>query len=120
MTGELWNKDALHKELVVIENEAGIQNFAEFRQEVVSYVHRIKATTGENVSFKSYKKMKKVIEKIMFQSMETLLPIISFGDKEDSEIEKKHKGFVERMEKLGYTRSQIKVVVDWFIRYRRS
>ena len=39
----------------------------------------------------------------MFSQVEDLLPVISFGAKKDSETEKKHSEFVERMVTRGYT-----------------
>ena len=39
----------------------------------------------------------------MFSQVEDLLPVISFGTKKDSDTEKKHADFLERMMSRGYT-----------------
>ena len=39
----------------------------------------------------------------MFSQVEDLLPVISFGSKKDSESDRKHAQFVERMVSRGYT-----------------
>jgi serine protein kinase len=56
----------------------------------------------------------------MFSQVEDLLPVISFGAKKDSETEKKHTDFVERMMARGYTPRQVRRLVDWYMRVRKS
>jgi serine protein kinase len=56
----------------------------------------------------------------MFSQVEDLLPVISFGAKKDSETEKKHNDFVERMVARGYTPRQVRRLVDWYMRVRKS
>ena len=58
---------------------------------------------GKNPSWTSYEKIREVIERRMFSQVEDLLPVISFGKKQDSETEKKHEEFVQRMVERGYT-----------------
>ena len=61
-----------------------------------------------------------VIEKRMFSQVEDLLPVISFGSKRDSETEKKHADFVERMVSRGYTERQVRRLVEWYMRVKQS
>lgn len=120
-TGEMFDRDALNSELEKMEKPAGIVNPKEFRGEVVNYVLRVKATNnGKNPSWTSYEKLRTVIEKKMFAATESLLPVISFGNKASSEEEKKHKEFVDRMVGKGYSVKQVRLLVEWFIRVRKS
>ena len=120
-TGQLISKDALEDELEKLEKPAGISNANDFRHEVVRFVLRYRAKNGnKNPAWNSYQKMRDVIEKKMFASTEELLPIISFEEKKSTKDKKKHENFVSRMEKHGYTRRQIKRVVDFYMRYSKS
>jgi serine protein kinase len=56
----------------------------------------------------------------MFSQVEDLLPVISFGAKKDSETEKKHDEFVDRMIQRGYTRRQVRRLVEWYMRVKKS
>jgi serine protein kinase len=120
-TGEMFNRDTLNKELEKIEKPAGIVNPKEFRGEVVKFALRIRSTNdGDNPVWTSYEKLKEVIEKKMFSSTEDLLPVISFTKKSNKDEQKKHDEFVNRMVDYGYTEKQIRLLVDWFIRVRKS
>ena len=120
-TNEMFDRDALNKELEKIEKPAEIVNPKEFRGEVVNYALRVRATNeGNNPSWTSYEKLRTVIEKKMFSSTEDLLPIISFSNKASKEDESKHEEFVHRMTEKGYTLKQIKLLVDWYSRVRKS
>ena len=68
----------------------------------------------------SYEKIKTVIEKKIFTNTEDLLPIISFNVKSSQDDEKKHKDFLKRMKDRGYTQRQIRILVDWFMRVRKT
>ena len=57
---------------------------------------------------------------LMFSQVEDLLPVISFGSKKDSETEKKHSEFVERMVTRGYTERQVRRLVEWYMRVRQA
>ena len=97
-TGQLMDRELLNQELSKIEKPAGIANPKDFRNEVVKFALRARAANpGENPSWTSYEKMREVIEKRMFSQVEDLLPVISFGSKKDSDTEKKHADFLERM-----------------------
>ena len=119
-TGLLMSRVALNTELEKIEKPAGIANPKDFRNEVVNFVLRQKAKTGKEVSWTSYEKLRKVIEKKMFASTEDLLPVISFESHKDKEIEKKHADFVNRMVAKGYSARQVKRLTDWYLRVRKS
>ena len=56
----------------------------------------------------------------MFNSIDDLLPVISFGQKKDSDMEVKHEEFVVRMKKRGYTDRQVRRLVEWFMRVQKS
>lgn len=120
-TGEMFDKDALNKELEKIEKPAGIVNPKEFRGEVVNFSLRVRANNkGYNPKWTSYEKLRVVIEKKLFSQTEDLLPVISFGPKKSEEDERKHGEFVDRMIEQGYTEKQIELLVSWYIRVRKS
>lgn len=118
-TGQIFDREILNRELEKIEKAAGIHNAKDFRSEVVNFVLRAERG-GKKVSWTSYEKMKDVIEKRMFSSMSDLLPIISFGSKQDKETEDKHEKFVMRMIENGYSEKQCRRLVEWFIRFNKS
>jgi serine protein kinase len=120
-TGQLLNRDLLNAELTKIEKPAGIANPKDFRNEVVKFALRTRATnSGRNPSWTSYEKIREVIEKRMFSQVEDLLPVISFGTKKDNETEKKHDEFVNRMVSRGYTERQVRRLVEWYMRVKQS
>ena len=103
-TGQLLNRELLNQELTKVEKPAGIANPKDFRNEVVKFSLRARANNnGKNPSWTSYEKIRDVIERRMFSQVEELLPVISFGSKKDSDTEKKHTEFVDRMTARGYT-----------------
>ena len=75
---------------------------------------------GKNPSWTSYEKLREVIEKRMFGQVEDLLPVISFGSKKDSATEKQHAEFIHRMIERGYTRRQVRRLVDWYMRVNKA
>lgn len=119
-TGQLLNRELLNQELTKIEKPAGIANPKDFRNEVVKFALRARANTGRNPSWTSYEKIRDVIERRMFSQVEELLPVISFGSKKDSETEKKHGEFVERMVARGYTERQVRRLVEWYMRVKHA
>ncbi len=120
-TGQLMNRELLNQELSKIEKPAGIANPKDFRNEVVKFTLRARAQRGgRNPSWTSYEKIREVIERRMFSQVEDLLPVISFGSKKDSETEKKHSEFVERMVTRGYTERQVRRLVEWYMRVRQA
>ncbi|MCR6628853.1 MAG: PrkA family serine protein kinase [Magnetospirillum sp.] len=120
-TGQLLNRELLNQELSKIEKPAGIANPKDFRNEVVKFALRSRASNkGKNPSWTSYEKIREVIEKRMFSQVEDLLPVISFGSKKDSDTEKKHHDFVERMMSRGYTERQVRRLVEWYMRVKQA
>ncbi len=120
-TGQLMNRDLINQELTKTEKPAGIANPKDFRNEVVKFTLRARAQNqGSNPSWTSYEKIREVIERRMFSQVEDLLPVISFGSKKDSESEKKHSDFVERMTARGYTERQVRRLVEWYMRVKQA
>lgn len=120
-TGEMLDRTALNEELEKIEKPAGVSNPKDFRSEIVNFVLRSRANNnGNNPSWSAYEKMKNVIEKKMFSNTEDLLPVISFSSKSSAEDEKKHENFVERMVERGYTKKQVRLLSEWYLRVRKS
>ena len=120
-TGQLLDRDLINQELTKIEKPAGIANPKDFRNEVVKFALRTRASNhGRNPSWTSYEKIRDVIERRMFSQVEDLLPVISFGSKKDSETEKKHDDFVERMVARGYTERQVRRLVEWYMRVKQA
>ena len=120
-TGQLLNRELLNQELTKIEKPAGIANPKDFRNEVVKFSLRSRASHGgKNPSWTSYEKIREVIERRMFSQVEDLLPVISFGSKKDSESEKKHSEFVDRMTERGYTERQVRRLVEWYMRVKQA
>ncbi len=120
-TGEILDRSALNDELEKIEKPAGIGNPKDFRHEIVNFVLRARASNaGKNPSWTSYEKLRAVIEKKMFSTTEDLLPVISFNAKASVDEQKKHQNFVERMVAKGYTPKQVRLLVEWYLRVRKS
>jgi serine protein kinase len=120
-SGEMLDRAVLNEELEKIEKPAGIANPKDFRAEVTNFTLRYKANHGgKNPKWDSYEKIKNVIEKKIFTNTEDLLPVISFNAKTSDEDEKKHKDFIRRMQDRGYTYKQIRILVDWFMRVRKT
>jgi serine protein kinase len=120
-TGQLMSRQVLEQELSKIEKPAGIANPKDFRFEVVKFSLRARSKNGgKNPAWTSYEKIRDVIERRMFSQVEDLLPVISFGKKQDSETEKKHDEFVHRMAARGYTPRQVRRLVEWYMRVKKS
>ncbi|MGG6895156.1 PrkA family serine protein kinase [Rhizobium sp. BR 315] len=120
-TGQLLDRELLNQELTKIEKPAGIANPKDFRNEIVKFCLRARASHGgKNPSWTSYEKIREVIEKRMFSQVEDLLPVISFGSKKDGESEKKHAEFVDRMMARGYTERQVRRLVEWYMRVKQA
>ncbi len=120
-TGQLFNRAALNNELEKIEKPAGISNPKDFRNEIVNFVLRARANNnGKNPNWTSYEKLRTVIEKKMFSNTEDLLPVISFNTKTSAEEQSKHDNFVARMMEKGYTRKQVRLLSEWYLRVRKS
>lgn len=120
-TGQMLDRAALNQELSKTEKAAGIANPKDFRNEVVKFALRAQAAKGGTMpSWTSYEKIREVIEKRMFSQVEDLLPVISFGTKADSDLERKHGDFVQRMVTRGYTDRQVRRLVEWYMRVKQA
>ncbi len=120
-TGQVFDREVLDAELSKIEKPAGIANPKDFRNEVVKFALRTRANNdGQNLSWTSYEKIRKVIEKRMFSQVEELLPVISFGTKKDSQTDKQHTEFVHRLKERGYTERQVRRLVEWYMRVNKA
>lgn len=120
-TGQMFDREILETELSKLEKPAGITNAKDFRNEVVKFVLRARAENkGKNPSWTSYNKLREVIEKRMFGQVEDLLPVISFGTKKDTETDAKHHEFVERMVAHGYSKRQVRRLVEWYMRVNKA
>jgi len=120
-TGQVFDRQVLDAELSKTEKPAGIANPKDFRNEIVKFALRSRAANqGRNPSWTSYEKIREVIEKRMFSQVEDLLPIISFGAKQDSKTEKSHADFLERMTSRGYTERQVRRLVEWYMRVNKA
>ncbi|MGL4601369.1 MAG: PrkA family serine protein kinase [Plesiomonas sp.] len=120
-TGQLFDRSSLNAELEKIEKPAGISNPKDFRNEIVNFVLRARAHNGgRNPNWTSYEKLRTVIEKKMFSNTEELLPVISFNTKTSTEEQKKHDDFVHRMMEKGYTKKQVRLLCEWYLRVRKS
>lgn len=120
-TGQLLDRQVIDAELSKIEKPAGIANPKDFRNEVVKFALRARASNeGKNPSWTSYEKLRNVIEKRMFSQVEDLLPVISFESKKDSETASKHDEFVDRMLARKYTERQVRRLVEWYMRVNKA
>ena len=120
-TGEILDRSALNDELEKVEKPAGISNPKDFRNEIVNFVLRARAKNGgKNPLWTSYEKLRAVIEKRMFSTTEDLLPVISFNAKSSHDDRAKHENFVNRMVEKGYTEKQVRLLVEWYLRVRKS
>jgi serine protein kinase len=120
-TGEVFDRASLNAELEKIEKPAGISNPKDFRNEIVNFVLRARASNaGKNPLWTSYEKLRTVIEKKMFSNTEELLPVISFNAKASADEAKKHENFVNRMVEKGYTAQQVRLLCEWYLRVRKS
>ena len=120
-TGQVFDRQVLDAELSKTEKPAGIANPKDFRNEIVKFSLRSRAANqGKNPSWTAYEKIREVIEKRMFSQVEDLLPIISFGAKQDSKTEKQHADFLDRMKARGYTERQVRRLVEWYMRVNKA
>ncbi|MGK0170919.1 MAG: serine protein kinase [Gammaproteobacteria bacterium] len=120
-TGEIFERALLNDELEKIEKPAGISNPKDFRNEIVTFVLRARASgQGASPAWTSYEKLREVIEKKMFSNTEDLLPVISFNAKASGDDLSKHENFVQRMVEKGYTHKQVRLLSEWYLRVRKS
>jgi len=120
-TGESFDRNALNTELEKIEKPVGIANPKDFRNEIVNFVLRARASNnGRNPTWNSYEKLREVIEKKMFSNTEDLLPVVSFNAKASADDKEKHQNFVARMVEKGYTEKQVRLLAEWYLRVHKA
>ena len=120
-THTLMNREALNARLEEIEKPAGIVNAKDFRNEIVNYVLRYKAKNeSRSPKWNEYEKIKVVLEKRMFSATENIMPVVSFGKKQDKETAEKHDNFLQRMIDSGYTEAQVKILVAWWSSQKKA
>lgn len=120
-SGFTMTRAEIDAELSKIEKPAGIANPKDFRSEIVNFVLRVRAkNNGMMPRWDSYEKIKQVIEHKMSSSLEDLLPVISFDTKKEAKLQEDHDSFVARMKKLGYTQRQVRRVVEFYGRSKKS
>lgn len=122
-TGMVMDRERLHKELQELEQPASINNYADFRNEVVRFVLAARnKNNGNNPKWTDYEKIRIVIQKKLFLNQDEILPIISFDVKKSDSDAKKHRDFVKRMIEKGYTEKQVRLVTSYYVaqRYRKK
>jgi serine protein kinase len=120
-TGVIFERAALNSELEKIEKASGIANPKDFRNEIVNFALRYRGThNGKNPNWKSYEKLREVIEKKLFNKTEDILPVISFEGQGSKEDKSKHEAFIDRMMDMGYTRKQVQRLVEWHLRVSKQ
>lgn len=120
-TNEQFDRASLNAELEKIEKPAGIANPKDFRNEVVNFVLRHRASNnGKAPAWNQFEKMRQVVEKKMFTSTEEILPVISFNTKGSKKDQESHEGFISRMAGMGYTKRQTRLLVEWWLRVRKN
>lgn len=119
-TGEQFDRATLNSELEKIEKPANIVNPRDFRNDVVNFVLRHRASNnGKSPAWNSFEKMRQVVEKKMFAATEDILPVISFSTKGSKKDQESHETFVKRMSDKGYTPRQTRLLVEWWMRVRK-
>lgn len=120
-TGQMYDRKSLNSELEQVEKPAGIANPKDFRHEVVNSNLRYRAEhKGNNIPWTENERIKEVLEKKLFNSIDDILPQISFEKPLSSTDAKDRTKFIDRMKEKGYTESQVRLVVDYFQRYKQS
>ena len=120
-SGALFDLELLNTKLAEIEKPAGVSNEKDFRNEIVKYCLKYRAShKGDNPTWSSYAKMREVIEKKIFTSTDELIPIISFSAKATEGDKKKHSAFVKRMIGNGYTEKQVRRVCEFYLMAKQN
>jgi serine protein kinase len=112
-TGELITMDQLEKELAKIEDPAGVSNKEKFRYDVAHFAMKVQIEEGKMPRWNEYEKLARIIKERMRVNTESMLPVISFSKKRTNDQDSRHSDFVKRMMELGYTKRQVRRVVEW-------
>lgn len=120
-TGQMYDREALNQELEKIEKPAGIANPKDFRHEVLMFALNYRGENeGRWPKWDSYEQMAQAIRGLVFSKIEDILPVLSFEGHKSKAEESSHKTFVKNMQKKGYTKKQIRTVVEWYRRFRNN
>ncbi len=120
-TGQLMDREILNEELEKIEHPAGIANAKDFRYEVVKFALRARAkNNGRNPEWTSYEKIRDVIERRMFTQIEELLAGDQLWCQEGQRSRAKAQRVRRTDDQRGYTRRQVRRLVDWYMRISKS
>lgn len=118
-TGELWDREEIDLELSKTEKPAGIPNPKDFRNEVVNFVLRAKASNkGDMPRWDSYVKFKEVLEKDISSQLDKLLPVLTDKGTTGKEDKAKYSEFLENMINLGYTKKQVALLTQYYLKNR--
>lgn len=119
-TGQLFDRESLNSELEKIEKPAGISNPKDFRNEIVNFVLRARANnSGRNPNWTSYENYARLLRRKCspiprsccrsFRSM--LKPRLT---------SRKTRRFCRPYDGKGYTRKQVRLLCEWYLRVRKS
>ena len=120
-TGQLMDRELLNQELSKIEKPAGIANPKDFRNEVVKF-----ALARAGLAWRPQPVLDLLREAARGDREAHVLPGRgpAAGDqlrlKKDSDTEKKHHDFLERMVSRGYTQRQVRRLVEWYMRVNKA
>jgi serine protein kinase len=117
----MMSQKELDEFLLEVEKPAGISNKKDFRNEIVTFAFRYQAKNGgKNPRWTAYQKIKDVIEAKILGNIEDMLPVIATSTHGDDDSKKRHRHFVDRMKKLGYTERQVAILTDWYAKVSRN
>ncbi len=117
----MMSQKELDEFLLEVEKPAGISNKKDFRNEIVTFAFRYQAKNGgKNPRWTAYQKIKDVIEAKILGNIEDMLPVIATSSHGDDDSKKRHRHFVDRMKKLGYTERQVAILTDWYAKVSRN
>jgi len=119
-TGLLLNRGELDDRLSEIEKLAGIANPKDFRNELVNWVLRYRASKKEMPKWNSYAPMRRVLEKALYDKMDDLIPILSAKGIKSEGAKAQYQSFVDNMMKLGYTDTQVQRLADAYVKYKKA
>lgn len=120
-TRQMIEKADIDKRLKEIELPAKIGNEKDFRSDVVRFVMQYRMKNDNKMPpWDIYEPIKRVIKALVEKQTSDLLPLLSFEPKKDSETQKKHEDFVDRMTSRGFTPTQVRRVVTWYDQIRKS
>jgi len=120
-THEPMSRSDMDDWMSLIEKPAGVANPKDFRDKIVRHALRYAANhDNQYPHWMEFEDMKEVIEKSLFSNLDDFLPLLSFDSTLSEEQEERHEAYVTQMEKLGYTKRQVKIISAWYVKSRKS